>query len=128
MIQDINHLTIVGTLSQDVQITKTKNHDSMAILNMVTTKEWSKDGEIKKKSELVSIFFFGNKADSCKLYKAGMKIHVTAEVKSKEVTEGDSTTYKTIISGQHSWMMDLGTKNRPSPDVDLLQEPEDIPF
>lgn len=120
MINDINHLLIVGTLGEDAKLAKTKNQEPMTILNVVTGSDWF-DGTTKKSKTLWNkIFFFGDQAKACEPYKKGMKVHITAEVAEKLISEGD---YRTIITGVHVWVVDLGSNNRPSSEPPFAEHP-----
>lgn len=124
MLNDVNHLTLVGTLGDDVKVTQTKNNEPMTILSIATNSEWFDGTEKKKRTLWNKVFFFGESATRCQLYKKGMKVHITAEVAEKQFSDGDTKTYKTIVSGLTVWVVDLGKNNRPS------QEPnfEEVPF
>lgn len=121
MINDVNHLILIGTLGEDVKILETKNGEPMAILNIATNSEWIEGFEKKKRTLWSKVFFFGDQAQACMHYKKGMKVHVTAEVAEKQLSEGD---FKTIITGLHVWVVDLGKSNRPSPEPLF----DDLPF
>lgn len=124
MLNDVNHFILVGTLGDDVKVISTKSQEPMAILNVATSSEWIERNEKKRRTLWNKVFFFGDQAISCKHYKKGMKVHITAEVSEKHFIEGDTKTYKTIVSGLHVWVVDLGKSNRPD------QEPnfDEIPF
>ena len=124
MINDVNHLILIGTLGEDAKLMNTKTNDPMVILNVATHSEWIEDNEKKRKTLWTKVFFFGEKAKACEHYKKGMKVHITAEVFEKQFLDGDLKNYKTIINGVSVWVIDLGATNRPS------QEPssDDLPF
>lgn len=124
MINDINPFILVGSLGDDVKVVCTKNQEPMAILNVATSSEWIEGTEKKRKTLWNKVFFFGDQAVSCKHYKKGMKVHITAEVSEKHFAEGDTKKCKTIVSGLNVWVVDLGKNNRPD------QEPnfDEIPF
>lgn len=121
MLNDVNHLILIGTLGEDVKILETKNSEPMAILNIATNSEWIENAEKKKRTLWNKVFFFGDQAKSCEYYKKGMKVHVSAEVSERQLSEGD---YKTLITGLHVWVIDLGKSNRPSPEPPF----EELPF
>lgn len=50
MINDVNHLILIGTLGEDVKILETKNGEPMAILNIATNAEWIEGFEVKKRT------------------------------------------------------------------------------
>lgn len=124
MINDINHLILVGTLGDDAKITTTKTNEPMVILNVATHSEWLDENEKKRKTLWTKVFFFGEKAKACEGYKKGMKVHVTAEVFERQFLEVDSKSYKTIVNGVSVWVIDLGINNRPSPAPSF----EELPF
>lgn len=124
MINDVNHLILIGTLGEDAKLTQTKNQEPMVLLNVATNSEWIDGNEKRKKTLWTKVFFFGNKALACEGYKKGMKVHITAEVSEKAFSEGESKTYKTVVNGNSVWVADLGASNRPSPELIT----EELPF
>ncbi len=90
MINDVNHLILIGTLGEDAKVLQTKNQEPMVILNVATHSEWIDGLEKKRKTLWTKVFFFGEKAMACEPYKKGMKVHITAEVLEKQIIDGDS--------------------------------------
>ncbi len=113
MLNNVNHLLLVGVLTQDANITLTKGNEAMAILKVGTTDEWVIENEVKKITKWNSVFFFGEKALACKHYKKGMIVHITAEVYERSVGDGVEAITKTIVRGRSIFVLDLGNTNRP---------------
>lgn len=95
MINDVNHLILIGTLGEDAKVIKTKNDAPMVVLRVATNDQWSDGAVIKNRTNWNSVLFFGEKATTCENYRKGMKVHLTAEVGERPIGEGDNREYKT---------------------------------
>lgn len=118
MINNVNHLILIGTLAKDAKVSETKDKVPMTILSVVTSSEWIENGQKKTKSLWNKIFFFGDDALLRVNYKKGMVVQITAEAGERALSENGKSKYQTMLIGTSSWVIDFGNANRPSPEVD----------
>jgi single-strand DNA-binding protein len=73
-----NHVTLIGNIGSDAQITKFENGKSVARFNLATTKSYRKnDGQYKNITEYHRMFAWGNLAEFIEQYgEKGKKIAV----------------------------------------------------
>ena len=115
----INHTIIIGSLGADAAYSETKSGELMARLNIATTESWIEGSEEKSSTDWHTVFTFGNLARSCQLYKKGMTVHVIGKNKSRSVLDenGNRKTERSIFATS-VFIMDVGNRNRPSPEVE----------
>lgn len=114
----LNKVMLIGRLGADPEIRYMPSGDSIATLNIATSRRWKdKSGERKEETEWHRVTFFGPVAKVCGDYlKKGSQVYVEGRIKTDKYQKDGVDVYRTGIIGEQMNMLDSrsgGTANYP---------------
>lgn len=114
----LNKVMLIGRLGADPEIRYMPSGDSIATLNLATSRRWKdKSGERKEETEWHRVTFFGPIAKVCGDYlKKGSQVYVEGRIKTDKYQKDGVDVYRTGIIGEQMNMLDSrsgGTANYP---------------
>jgi single-strand DNA-binding protein len=115
----LNKVILIGRLGADPEIRYMPSGDSIATLNLATSRRWKdrNTNERKEETEWHRVTFFGPVAKVCGDYlKKGSQVYVEGRIKTDKYQKDGVDVYRTGIVGEQMHMLDSrsgGTTNYP---------------
>ncbi|OAI14056.1 single-stranded DNA-binding protein [Methylomonas lenta] len=113
----LNKVMLIGRLGADPEIRYMPSGDSIATLNVATSRRWKdrNSGERKEETEWHRVTFFGPVAKVCGDYlKKGSQVYIEGRIKTDKYQKDGVDVYRTGIIGEQMNMLDSrsgGTAN-----------------
>lgn len=122
----INKVIIVGRLGKDPEL-KDAGSSKVCSFSVATSREWTKDGEKKSKTEWHEIRVWGKLAEICgKHLKKGSQAYVEGELETQTWEKDGNKHSRTIINAQT--VQFLGSKSQGSDEEPSFNTSDEIPF
>lgn len=113
----LNKVMLIGRLGADPEIRYMPSGDSIATLNVATSRRWKdrNSGERREETEWHRVTFFGPVAKVCGDYlKKGSQVYIEGRIKTDKYQKDGVDVYRTGIIGEQMNMLDSrsgGTTN-----------------
>lgn len=132
----LNRVILIGNLGSDPTVRYTPAGDSIATLNLATTRNWkNKNGEKQSETEWHRVTLFGALAKVAGEYtKKGSKLYIEGRIKTDKYQKDGRDVYTTGIIGESLQMLDSrggepvqSTEQRPANNAQPASYDSDVP-
>ena len=132
--QSENRVILVGNLGSDAEL-RTNLSTPMALMNVATSEQWTKDGEKQQKTEWHRVVVWGKTAETLAPFLLkGRAVYVTGKISYREYEKDGDKRYMTEIRADRIIL--LGHKAQEEADGKLPQRKpagnpaatDDVPF